>query len=231
MPCEDKVKLTVVELGLKSLTFTTDHDLLRNNLIDYEPTGELFPEPKWQAGRTPYEDFPISHTVGQNVGIDATIELLPPGSDPPEFALSTQGPPGFHFSQAVSLPGGETVVSLTSTDQLEQRIQRIQRIQDPVEWTIRHNGRTFLRKTAGPYQTFVTMGRPRDTDVPQHVVTWNRMMRAVEQAGAANSLNPHEVVRVVIQSQGDFDLGAPQSNAWVVPDTGGDCQSIVRFVA
>jgi hypothetical protein len=233
MPCQDKVKLTVVQLKLKSLTFTTDHDLLRDNLNpdDYEPTGDVFPEPKWQAGRQPYEDFPISHTMGQNVGIDAEFELLPPGSNPPDFALSTQGPQGFHFQQDVTLPGGETVVSLTSIDQVEGRIQRID--ENSIEWTIRLNGRTALRKVAGPYRIFVTIGTPRDNTDPRHVVTWNRMARAMQQAEVVNSTDPHTLVLSIIGAQGEYYLDGFRPNAWVLPNYPvnfrGDCGSIIRY--
>lgn len=228
MECDDIVKLTVLELKLKSLTFTTDHDLIRDNLTDFEPTGDVFLEPKWQADREPYEDFPISHSMGQNVGIDARFELLPFGSNPPNLALSTQGPQGFHFQQEVSLPGGDTTVSLISTDQVEQRIQRID--QNSIEWTIRLDGRTFLRKVASPYRIFVTMGAPRNTSDPRYFVTWNRMNRAVQIALLAKSMNPHAIVQELVWTAGPYDLDAGDlPNAWQVPDFGGDCQLIVRF--
>jgi len=55
------------------------------------------------------------------------------------------------------------------------------------------------------------------------------MKRSIEEAEAANSLNPHEIVETVIQNQGAFCLACARDNAWRVPELGGDCQSIVRF--
>ncbi len=61
--------------------------------------------------------------------------------------------------------------------------------------------------------------------------TQKRMERAVQQVAAAGSLDPNLIVKTVIQAQGNFDLSKAQANEWVVPDDGGDCQSIVRFTA
>jgi hypothetical protein len=76
------------------------------------------------------------------------------------------------------------------------------------------------------------MDTPSDTFLPNHVVTQKRMERAVQQAGAANSPNPHEIVKTVIQAQVlNLDQFAEDGQAWTVPDIPGgvDCQSIVRF--
>ncbi|MBI4718073.1 MAG: hypothetical protein HY763_09735 [Planctomycetes bacterium] len=48
--CEDRLRLTVVKFDIESLRFDSDHQLMRDNNADYEPTGTLFPEPEWEPG-------------------------------------------------------------------------------------------------------------------------------------------------------------------------------------
>lgn len=77
------------------------------------------------------------------------------------------------------------------------------------------------------------MGPPVNPGLPYHWPTVKRMQRAVAYAGAANSLNPHEIVRSVVHSLAPrFNLTENVQNAWRVPDAsnGADCQSMVRFV-
>ena len=166
--------------------------------------------------------------MNERVVVEATIQVAPnvPEFPPASFTIETSGSLGFNFQATQSFVGGDNVVTLTSTDGLESRIQFFP---PSINWKVSHNGRACLQRDAGPKLVYVTVGTPRDTTVLKHQVTQIRMERAVVQAGAANSLNPHEIVKTVIQAQGAFDLTQARDNAWRVPDLGGDCQSIVRF--
>ena len=166
------------------------------------------------------------------VVVEATIQVAPnvPDFPPVSFGIESSGPLGFNFQATQPLVGGDNVVTLTATDDLEPTIQFFP---PSINWKVSHSGRACLDQDAGPNLVYVTLGTPRDSTViqPQHQVTQIRMERAVVQGGAANSLNPHVIVDTVIAAQGAFDLNAPQDpgKAWLVPDGGGDCQSIVRF--
>ena len=223
--CDDRLRMTVVELELESVTINSDHGLLRDNNLNYEPIGTLFGEPEWRFV-APLRDYPVSHTMDLPVTLSWEIRVTPGGvSDLPCRLLST-GPQGFNVDETALLDGGLQAVMVTSTDVLEKRIWILSPI---MEWRIVHDGRTFHRRASGPHTMYVTVGTPRDTALPQHVVTMARMERAVIHAGAPQSLNPHEIVEWVIGSQGNFQLLNPRDNAWDVPEFGGDCQSIVRF--
>jgi hypothetical protein len=120
------------------------------------------------------------------------------------------------------------VISLTSTDQLATQVQKLT---GSINWTITSNSQTVMTTPTGPHIVYVTMGTPRNDGTVPNTVTQKRMERAVSAVAAAASLDPNAIVKSVLQTQGAFDLNKPQVNEWVVPDTGGDCQSIVRFTA
>lgn len=224
-PCEDRVRLTVCEPTLESVKFTSDHGLLRDKNDDYEPGGNLFPEPEWERTRTP-QAVPISHTMSESMAVELNIAVAPANAPSAQFVLSTQGPPGFDFSAAEALQGGSNLVTVTAGDLLEQKIQKVE---PSIEWKLSHAGRTCLKQEASPTAVYVTLGTPRDPADPRHQVTQIRMERAVDFGSLAGTLNPHEIIQEVIWASGEFDLQQPRANAWDVPELRGDCQSIVRF--
>lgn len=225
-PCEDVVKLTVLETNMDSLTFTSDHALMLDNETDFEPTGTLYAEPEWDPNRTP-ASFPISHTMGQPASVTVTFTLNPANVPAQPITLTNTGPAGFHFNTTDQLLGGTNTLTLTSTDTIAPVIQELTA---EFLWDLAIDGRTCFTDTSGPHTVYVTVGTPRDTTDPKHVVTMKRMERAVQQAGAANSLNPHAIVEEVVAAQGNFALVPPLPNAWNVPDVQeAACESIIRF--
>ena len=220
--CQD-VNVTVVKIELKKLSFTTDHHLMRDNNTDYTATGTVFPKPDWTDGGT---NNPISHTMSQNVGV--SLEFLVTPSDAPSrsYHIKGTGPTGLNFESDINLAGGTTAIPLTSTDQLAAKVQKLT---GSINWTITSNSQTVLTQSTGSHIVYVTIGTPRNDGTVPGTVTQKRMERAVGAVAGALSLDPNAIVKTVVQDQGAFDLNKPQTNEWVVPDTGGDCQSIVRF--
>ena len=225
-PCADTMRLTVVKVDLKSLTFTSDHGVLLDKNDNFEKGGASFGEPEWDADIRPL-GVPISHTMGEHVTVDVEVEISPLALPPTQFALAGTGPPGFNFADLPSLHGGQNVVLATSADTVDEQFHWFA---PSITWRIERAGRLFLETEASPKLVYVTMGAPRDTGADQHQATQIRMERAVQYAGAVGSLNPHEIVAKVRDAAGTYDLNAPRLNAWEVPEKGGDCQSIIRFV-
>src|SRR5262249_11819337 len=226
--CQD-VKVTVVKIELKKLTFKTDHHLMRDNNSDYTASGTVFSKPDWtDAGK----NNPISHTMSQNVGVELEFLVTPSDAASRSYKIKGTGPTGLNFDSTINLAGGTVVIPLTSTDQLEAKVQKLQ---GSINWVITKDTQTVLTQSTGPHTVYVTMGTPRgdgtvlsDGSMPFNV-TQKRMERPVGQVASANSLDPNAIVKKVIGNQGPFDLNAAQDNEWLVPDNHGDCQSIVRF--
>jgi hypothetical protein len=219
------VNVTVVKIELKKLSFTTDHHLMRDNNSDYNATGTVFPKPDWTDAGT---NNPISHTMSKNVGV--SLEFLVTPSDAPSrsYKIKGTGPTGLNFDSTINLAGGTTAIPVTSTDQLAAKVQKLT---GSINWTITSNSQTVLTQTTGPHIVYVTIGTPRNDGTVPNTVTQKRMERAVQQVAATNTLDPNLIAKGVIGAQGNFDLSKAQANEWVVPDNGGDCQSIVRFTA
>jgi len=222
--CQD-VKVTVVKIELKKLTFKTDHHLMRDNNSDYTASGTVFSKPDWtDAGK----NNPISHTMTQNVGVELEFLVTPSDAASRSYKIKGTGPTGLNFDSTINLPGGTTVIPLTSTDQLETKVQKLT---GSINWVISKDGQDVMTQSTGSHTVYVTIGTPRNDGTVPNSVTQKRMERAVQAVASAGSLDPNAIVKKVIQDQGTFDLNKPQANEWVVPDTGGDCQSIVRFTA
>jgi len=225
-PGEDRINLTVSMVDLKSLTFTSDHGLMHDNNTDYEPTGELFPEPEWDAELRPM-GVPISHTMGANVAVQMSVLLLPASLPATQFTVHGTGPRGFNFNEGHMIIGGYNTLSLTSTDTVEEALKWFA---PSINWRFQHNWRLSPIQEASPKLVYVTMGIPRETDYEEHMVTQIRMERAVDYASRAGSFNPHVIVATVRDECGAYSLEAGRDNAWYVPSEGGDCAAIICFV-
>ena len=220
--CKDAA-VTVVKIELKKLSFKTDHGMMRDNNSNYTASGSLFTKPDWDdAGK----NNPISHTMNQNVGVDLEFLVTPSDAPSRSYSIKGTGPTGLNYEGTVDLGGGTQVRPLTSTDKLENKIQKLM---GSINWELKFNNASVHTRSTGSHTVYLTIGTPRNDGTTAGAVTQKRMERAVSQAAAAASLDPHSITKKVIQAQGNFDLNAAQVNEWLVPDNGGDCQSIVRF--
>jgi hypothetical protein len=59
-----------------SIRFLSDHGIMKNNLLDYRNTGDLYPRTHW----TPDQAYPISHTSDKKIEIDLEYEVGPAGA-------------------------------------------------------------------------------------------------------------------------------------------------------
>ncbi|MBU0718093.1 MAG: hypothetical protein KJ749_07585 [Planctomycetes bacterium] len=171
--------------------------------------------------------MPISHTMGENVTVALAVDVTPGSLADTAFSVTGTGSPGFNFDGSPAVHGGANVLTLTSTDTIAEQFQWFA---PSTTWRFERTGQLFVEQEASPKLVYVTMGTPRDTGFPEHQVTQIRMERAVDYASRALSLNPHAIVATIRDELGGYNIGAAQSNAWNVPDRGGDCQSIVRFM-
>jgi hypothetical protein len=161
-----------------------------------------------------------------NVGVDLEFLVTPSDAPSRSYNIKGVGPTGLNYEGTIDLGGGTQVRGLTSTDKLENKIQKLT---GSINWELKFNNTSVLTKSTGSHTVYVTIGTPRADGTFAGAVTQKRMERAVSQAGSAGSLDPHTITKKVIQLQGAFDLNAPQTNEWLVPDNNGDCQSIVRY--
>ena len=106
---------TAVKVELKSLTFLSDHGLMRDNNIDFSASGIIFSEPEWVNGSN---NYPISHTMDLNTIVKMEFEVLPSTLPSTIFKIKGIGTKGFNFDVDVNLLGGNNEKTLTSNDKL-----------------------------------------------------------------------------------------------------------------
>ncbi len=223
------VNIILYKTDLKAITFTSDHGLMRDNNSDFSSSGSVFSEPEWVPVS---RNYPISHTMDSNVKVKLEFEILPVNLPSTIFNIIGTGTLGLNFNENVNLSGGSNFISITASERTERKIQKIM---ENISWVVSLNNSICTEQVSDAHTIYSTLGTPRNDDIAKHRVTQKRMARAVEAASGANSLYPFDIVKKVIQDpNGDgildeFDLNLHQPNAWLVPDNGGDCQSIVRF--
>lgn len=110
---------------LCSVTFDSDHGVLRDNNTTWGDEGNLCPEPEWEAG----QGWPMSHTMGEALRITVSVKVTPKGAP---FDLAGVGG-GLSFSGSSSATGIEQDVTMQSTGTLPNHVGVFQ---PTFTWTI-----------------------------------------------------------------------------------------------
>jgi hypothetical protein len=221
---------------IRSITFRSDHGVLKNNTEDWTNSGALYAEPEWFTANGEVVSHPISQSRNTDVLIDVGLNVLPVNAPSGPVRLTGRSTePALNFDVAGSMQGGlDRTLSLSSTAKLPDTITAIENKQVTWEMTWRdwkHDvGRTR-------HTVFVTSAAPLDPGQ----VTGKRMGKAVELTGKAarliGSVDPHSLVREVMKLWGnynlDIQLGNNPGDEWRLADNlevGAQCIDIVRFV-
>jgi hypothetical protein len=219
----------ITAIKLVSVTFKSDHALLKDHDADWADGGKRFPKPEW----TPASQHPVRHTMDTIVQLEVEIEVTPSNACPETGTLQGTGPGGMVFKKTgVSFGPGKSKIALQSDKKLEKKIQELD---FSINWTTTGTS-VSLSPSKTSNKMFVTMGTP--TTPRQPGVTLKRMRHAVKATGSANSLDPHKIVEKVMSKWSTFNLSQVYDNEWELagdardPVTGrligADCQTIVR---
>jgi len=219
----------IATIQIVSVKFLSDHAMLKNYTTDWKDGGSAFPKPEWTAAN----QYPVSHTMDKQVEIEVEIDVAPPDACPKTGTLHGEGPGGMVFEKSgVSFAPGRIKLSLKSDRKVEKKIQELN---FSINWSAQGpNAPISPSQTANTM--YVTMGNPTTPRWPG--ITLKRMRHAVKATGAANSLNPHEIVKHVMSKWSTFNLQQVYNNEWELADDatdpmtgaliGADCQTIVR---
>src|SRR5690606_6516988 len=159
---------------------------------------------------TPARPRPISHTLGERVRVQVTLEVSPADAPPLEVYLRGDGPGDVDFRRAVRLKGGRQTVELESVAPLPATIQELS-LQIAWSSSLRDSAEgPAIGETVTP--TFLTLGRP-GTPARRPGVTIKRMRQAVKAIAGANSVVPHAIAKHVIGKWSRFNLDVACWNA------------------
>jgi hypothetical protein len=220
-------RLTKIEIV--SVTFTSDHGLLKDHTGSWSDGGSVYAEPEWTSAA----QNPLSHTMDRKVKLVVKLRAEPAGESE-TGKLRGEGPDGLVFEKDnVSFGGDNIVVNLESDRPLAKKVQELD---FKIRWSV---SGTTVDVTPGETRNtmYVTMGTPA-TRPAQPGVTLKRMKQAVKSTTGANSVDPHKIIEHVMSKWGSFNLSVVHENAWELGDetrrpdgtlVGADCQTIVRY--
>lgn len=214
---------------LNSITFTSDHGVMKDQTENWSNSGALYGQPEWSVANGKVQSQPVSQTKNTNVAIDVGLNILPESAPTAPIKLVGRSDAGFlNFNYTGTLHGGlNQTLSMTSTGKLPDRVAVLpdQRINWTMEW---RNWKHDIGQTGG-HTFFVTI----DTPLAPTEVTYKRMALAAGLIQRVYTDNTHELVRRIMQNWGYYDLDIQYANAWELADNleaGAQCIDIVRFV-
>jgi len=149
------LKVTVVKVELKSLTFTSDHGVLTDYNSAFDGSGGIVYSPGgWVKGGA---NNPVSHTRYTNVSVNVVVCAQPAG-----VSLQLAGTcvvPGLSFSNTTFASTGlDQSVPLTSSQTL---LRMVDVLNESISWNVTlPGGSSCSIGSSGPHKIYVTCGNP-----------------------------------------------------------------------
>jgi peptidoglycan hydrolase-like protein with peptidoglycan-binding domain len=213
-------------VSLRSIHFTSDHSLMKDNRLSWDDGGTRFAEPEWQASTPDGRSVPISHQKGQTIQAVVTLDVSAGLNTSLPFTLSGRSGENFlTFAAAGSLNSGENQVAVAASNALPDEIAAYPGTD--IAWTIVVAGNRQFLGTSLAHEVFATF------TTPDGGVTYRRLAKAVElTAGFGN--DSHLIVSGQMKRFPFYNLKKPyRGNIWPLADdiaSSAECQAIVRFV-
>ncbi|HEV3029227.1 MAG TPA: hypothetical protein VG457_16735, partial [Planctomycetota bacterium] len=242
-PADHEIPLT--QFQILDVTFTSDHDKLKDYDKDWKNLGKRFGKPEWRSGC----NHPISHTQDKKVALKVKFKAGPPEGRTQYGVLTGKGPFYLAFdSGRRSIFPGENTLTLECPRELPISIVKRR---EEIAWTLKLEKDGVLDGgSTGPHVIFCTYDAPRDDQAGKRQedgVTSKRMEAAVELAGEIDTDVPHKLVDHLMGMFPRYSLSAspkipPQyghpsyqnfeGGAWAMAQfrEPGECQAIVRLV-
>ncbi|MEV6871436.1 DUF4157 domain-containing protein [Amycolatopsis sp. NPDC051128] len=217
---------------LRSITFHSDHGIMKDNNADWTSSGTPYGEPEWFTVRDQVISHPISQNRDTGLSVELGLDVLPANAPPaPVRVTGRSGEAALNFDFSGTLEGGTNRrLTMSSVGKLPDTIRALHDRQ--VVWAVEWRGWTHeIGRSA--HTIFVTAANP----FAPAEVTEKRMRKAVEITGTVaaqlGGIDPHEMVRRIMRFWGTYNLHVQYANAWELADnieTGAQCIDIVRFV-
>jgi len=218
-PCPCK---PISAIKLVSLTFTSDHNLLKNYTANWKDGGARFPKPEW----TPGTQHPVSHNMDKQVSVEVEIEVTPADACEETGALRGAGPDGMLFEQkGVSFKPGRFKVKLTSDKKLPKKVNAFD---FKIAWSIIGTS-VSISPSSTTNRMFVTYDTPYNDTPYENGVTLKRMEWVCGKC--SEDSNGHASVKKIHDSTGSFDLSAstPSPHWKIAGGANAQCMDLATF--
>ena len=199
------------------------------------------PNPSGRRKQGNPDGHPVSHTMEKPIELDVKVDFSGPRSKRSLSGTLTgiNAKDGTKvFERRWRFRRGEQTIQVKSVTPLSKKVQQLD-----VDWLwlIHGKGITALSflgvkgVQSWPAQTRfeVLVTRAEPSTVPAFPdITHRRIKHAVAKVSSAPSVDPHAIVKHLMSTFTEFNLGANPKNAWVLGNPGrvGDCRTIVRYV-
>jgi hypothetical protein len=246
-PTKKKGQKKIQYIMLKSVSFLSDHNLIKDNEADYRNTGNLYPRQHW----TPKRSVPISHTSDKPIEVELEYEVGPSGAVAETGKLVCKDDRGdlWFVKENINFSPGKAKLRLKSAG----FTKFIESDNYMLQWSI-ENMEVGPSPSATFHRVAFTVDSPEGyTGDTEPGVTARRVFRSADLVHSMNSVDSHTVVKGLMTKLGAYVLQPDPSvppeyghptyyrnmgsnnwgGAWPMMDylgAYGECQAIVRFV-
>lgn len=217
------------EAEIYSITFTSDHDMLRD--AQYVRLSE----PEWVPDLT---NNSISHTKNEVITLNIELRVLPKNA---KYKLVGKAKYNYlSFESEERIATGETEnVTIQAKEKLPNN--KMMMLQEEIVWNLHSpSGGTFALDESGPHTILVTYNTPLENySVKEQRITENRMLISLgisQTLGLLEENDPHLFLRELNTLFPEYGILGLHGNAWAAFEYIGheenlpQCHAIVRFI-
>ncbi len=247
----DAVKVTVVDVKIKSIEFTSDHNLMCDGTT-LLAEGSRFPNVEWEPSVP--TNAPMTHTSSdtKKIEIKMTVEVKGFTSATAYTITGTSAETAYKFTHTGSMGAGMVTLSMKADNVIKKDIRLLDA---EIEWKIKVDTTTCDMGKSGPHKIYTTIGTPV-TDGPSTIPNEERMKAAHKYIIPSLALVPNSPIcypglinevnkKCGVYYLGRYLLGGGENGAWNLPNVstsagaalydgnpvpGCDCISIATFI-
>lgn len=194
----------VTKVTLKSVTFTSDHGVIKDNTSDWQNTGALYKRPHWEAaaaGTTVLPTSPVSHTKSAAVHIDVEIEVAPDNAmETAAFLAGTATFGDLTLTAPVVLQGGPVTIHAVGTA-LTLKPDTVAKLSGNIAWKITEAATSKVHDLGSSkgHTVFATLGTPVTAHSQKDQgFTDKRMDKAIQLVAQVGSSDPHAIAKALV---------------------------------
>ncbi len=215
--------VVIPKVEIQSLTFSSDHGLLRDNNADWTDAGSVYSEPEWTSAGA---NNPISQTKNTKLAVTVSLKVEPTGV--PYVLVGDGGENYVHFTSGADTSDANfRNVSITADANLPDQVAILSK---NITWTVRctqpHPDFTVTADTTGPHKIYVTYGTPFGSVVTEHRVEWvtEKAQTLAGREACADKLYQE------VSSNTTFN-GSGTTEGWPLLGGGsGDCDNLAQLL-
>ena len=206
-------------LPLKSIKFTSDHNMLKDNNANWSNTGSVL-EPEWITN--PLRNKAISHTKNTRLVADITVNVGPPGTSFDLIGTGISSNDTSFKKTGNTSTGADQVITIMADANLPNAVSQLFRY---IVWKIKAGGKEQLIGFSGPHKIYVTYGTPSGG------VTERRMRWSCQKANAQDTPeNIADKIHSGVKANTTFGGGGVEG--WnLLAGGSGDCDNLARLMS